>query len=653
MNREGDEATFEQLLEYLRRSRAFDFTGYKRSSLMRRVNKRLHAVGMQDYINYVDYLEVHPEEFGRLFDTILINVTAFFRDPSAWEAVREQAIPRLLAAKRPGDPIRLWSAGCASGEEAYTLAMLLAESLDLDQFRDRVKIYATDVDAEALTRARHAVYGPKEVQSIPPELLEKYFEATNGRYAFQKDLRRCVIFGRHDLIQDAPISRIDLLSCRNTLMYLNTETQARILDRFHFALNDRGFLFLGKAETLLTYNNAFVPVDLKRRIFAKVSRGNLRDRLLVMARTGSEEAVNHLVGHVRIREAAFDTGPVAQVVVDFGGALVLANDRSRVLFNLAPTDLGRPLQDLQVSYRPADLRSGIDRAYSERREVLLKDVEWSTGIGEAGYFEVHIIPLLDPGGSLLGASITFLDTTTLRRISDEHARSSREVETAYEELQSANEELETTNEELQSTVEELETTGEELQSTNEELETMNEELQSTNEELETVNEELRQRSEELKRVNTFLESILGSLRGGVVVIDRDFLVLVWNHKVEDLWGLRADEVRGKNLMNLDIGLPVDRLKPALRACLAGETTYQETALEATNRRGKTILCRVTCTPMTDGDAIGGIIVFMDDQAEGKPGRQPATTDATGDGQPSGDGAEPARDEGQPREDGEP
>jgi two-component system CheB/CheR fusion protein len=624
MNVEGDNNEFEQLLEYLRRSRGFDFTGYKRTSLMRRVNKRMNTLAITSYAGYTDYLEVHPEEFGRLFDTILINVTAFFRDPSAWQAVQEQVTPRILAGKRAGDPIRVWSAGCASGEEAYSLAIVLAEALGIEAFRDRVKIYATDVDEEALARARQASYTAREVAGVPAELLAKYFEENNGRFAFHKDLRRSVIFGRHDLIQDAPISRIDLLSCRNTLMYLNTETQARILERFHFALHERGFLFLGKAETLLTYNNTFVPVDLKRRIFAKVARGNLRERLLVMARTGSEEAVNHLVGHVRIRESAFDTSPIAQIVVDFGGSLTLANERARVLFNIVPTDLARPLQDLQISYRPAELRSCIDRAYTERREVVLKDVEWSTGIGDASYLELHVVPLMDAGGSLLGASITFLDSTVAKRIADEHQRSTRELETAYEELQSTNEELETTNEELQSTVEELETTSEELQSTNEELETMNEELQSTNEELETVNTELRQRSEELKRVNTFLESILGSLRGGVVVVDRDYLIMVWNHKAENLWGLRVDEVRGRNLLNLDIGLPVTQLKPCLRSCLSGEVSFQELELDATNRRGKSIVCRVTCTPMVDGESVEGVILVMDDQAGGSG--HPSTVD---------------------------
>ena len=236
MNPEDDNTELEQLLEYLRRSRGFDFTGYKRTSLMRRINNRMHAAGTPSYGGYTDYLEVHPEEFGRLFDTILINVTAFFRDPTAWEAVGSEVVPRILAGKRPGDPIRVWSAGCASGEEAYTLAMILAEALGIEGFRDRVKIYATDLDEEALTRARHAAYGAREVAGLPAELRAKYFEENNGLYTFHKDLRRSVIFGRHNLIQDAPISRIDLLSCRNTLMYLNTETQARILERLHFAL---------------------------------------------------------------------------------------------------------------------------------------------------------------------------------------------------------------------------------------------------------------------------------------------------------------------------------------------------------------------------------------------------------------------------------
>ena len=343
-----------------------------------------------------------------------------------------------------------------------------------------------------------------------------------------------------------------------------------------------------------------------------MSRGGLRERLLVMARVGSEEAVNHLVGHVRVREAAFDTSPVAQMVVDVNNQLALANDRARNAFGLAPSDLGRPIQDLQISYRPTDLRSGIDRAYAERRPIVISDVEWPSGAGEPGYLDIHVVPLVDGGGTLLGAGIAFLDVTASRRLRRDLESSRRELETAHEEIETTNEELQSTIEELQSTVEELETTNEELQSTNEELETMNEELQSTNEELKTVNEDLRDRSNELDKVNIFLESILGSLRGGVAVLDGEFVIHAWNEQAEELWGLRADEVRGKNLLNLDIGLPVDLIRPPVRACLAGEVVFQEITLEAVNRRGRRIDCRFTCTPMKSSDGVYGVILMMEE-----------------------------------------
>src|SRR5689334_12649556 len=236
------EAQFEELLNYLKVARGFDFTAYKRSSLMRRVQRRMQMVHIDDFLNYLDYLEVHPEEFRSLFNIILINVTAFFRDPVAWEYIGEELIPRMVATRRQADPIRVWSAGCASGEEAYSLAMLLAEALGLDQFKQRVKIYATDVDEEALNQGRQATYRAKEVVgAVPDVLMERYFERQGDRYIFNKELRRSVIFGRHDLIQDAPISRVHLLVCRNCLMYLNAEAQTKVLERFHFALDDTGY----------------------------------------------------------------------------------------------------------------------------------------------------------------------------------------------------------------------------------------------------------------------------------------------------------------------------------------------------------------------------------------------------------------------------
>jgi len=606
---------FEALLNYIKHNRGFDFTAYKRSSLMRRVHKRMQAIGIENYSDYLDYLEVTPEEFVQLFNTILINVTSFFRERPVWDYVGSEIIPRIAARKEPTEPIRVWSAACASGQEPYTLAIVLAEALGIKQFRQQVKIYATEVDEEALNQARHATYNFREVASVPSELLERYFEKSDDLYRFRKDLRRSVIFGRHDLVKDAPISRIDLLACRNALMYFNAEGQARIIDRFHFALNDGGFLFLGKAEMILSH---FTPIDLKHRIFTKVPKVFRRDRLLLMGNNSNGDEANYLNNQVRIRDAAFDVNPVAQVVVDLNGFLTLANEQARALFNLTPRDLGRPLQDLEVSYRPLELRSCIDQVYAERRTIDYKEVEWTNTSGDTQYFDVRVSPLLDLNARLLGTSITFSDISRVKRLQEELEHSNQELEMAYEELQSTNEELETTNEELQSANEELETTNEELQSTNEELETMNEELQSSNEELQTMNQELSLRSNELNQVNLnqvngFLESILTCLRAGVVVVNRELQIQIWNDKAEGLWGLRSAEVEGQHFLNLDIGLPVDQLRQPIRTCLGGESNSLEVTLPATNRRGKAIQCKVTCTVLIgSGKEIRGVIMLMED-----------------------------------------
>jgi two-component system, chemotaxis family, CheB/CheR fusion protein len=632
----GDEATesaealppnadprWAELLQYLHVARGFDFQGYKLTTLARRVRKRMSVLGVDTYDAYQEYIELHQDEFRELFNTILINVTSFFRDIESWEALRATAIAPMLAAKPTGEPIRAWSAGCATGEEAYSIAMVLAEELGVDTFRERVKIYGTDVDEDALNVARHAAYGEKQMENVSAELREKYFEQVDGLWAFRKDLRRQVIFGRHDLITDAPISRVDLLVCRNTLMYFNAETQARILSRFHFALNDTGYLFLGRAETLMAQGQMYVPVDVKRRISRKRARRTPREVIRVgqaLVRNGEDPD-----GQGHLGAAALEVSPVAQLVLDSVGRLVSINERARSLFSLHESDVGRLLRDLQFSYRPVELRSVIDRAEVERRTIGIKDVEWRTHAGETRWLDLTVSPVLGSDERIHGMLVTFTDMTGFRRLQRELEQSHMELETAYEELQSTNEELETTNEELQSTVEELETTNEELQSTNEELETMNEELQSTNEELETINDEVRQQGDELNRANRFMESVLTSLRSGIAVVDRELRLLAWSRHAEELWGLRGDEATGQHLLNLDIGLPVQRLRPALNACLNGETSHEHLALEAVNRRGKKILCQITCSPLLGSDSsVAGAIIAMDEVPEGwAPERVPS------------------------------
>jgi len=602
----------EALLEHLRTTRGFDFTGYKRPSVARRVTKRVQALNLQGFGDYLDYLEVHPEEFATLFNTMLINVSSFFRDAPAWEFLRADILPKLLAAKAAAEPIRVWSAGCAGGQEAYSLAIAFAELLGTEAFCQRVKIFATDVDEGGLSQARQGSYSLEDLEPVPADLREKYFERAAARYVFSHELRRTIIFGRLDLIADAPISRLDLLACRNALIYFNLEAQRQILDRFHFALNEAGFLFLGRAEMLLMHANLFTPVNLKHRIFVRTPKLSLADHLTLPARGGDREAETSTSQGVRLRALAIDAVPVGQVVVDANDTIVLANELVRARFGLSARDAGRPLRDVELCYRPVELRPLIERALAERRPTGVANVERAGPDAQTRYYDVLVTPLLEEDSQPLGVAITFTDVTRYAQLRAELERSHAELETAYEELQSANEELQTTNEELQSTVEELETTNEELQSSNEEMETMNAELQSTNEEMHTTNDQLRGRTDELYRANTFLESIVASMDAGVVVLDANLAVEIWNRKAEDLWGLRADEVRGKPFLNLDIGLPVEELKTPLRECLAGNSGLHRLVLDGRNRRGKAIRCAVMCVPLAGTDKrVQGAILMME------------------------------------------
>jgi two-component system, chemotaxis family, CheB/CheR fusion protein len=293
----------------------------------------------------------------------------------------------------------------------------------------------------------------------------------------------------------------------------------------------------------------------------------------------------------------------------------MANAAARRLFKLGPADLGRPVQDLELSYRPLELRGHLDALEREPRTLDVGPVRLE-GIGQPRIFEVRLIPLLGDG-QWLGATVVYEDQTDLVAIRSEMTTTRRELEQTYEELQSTVEELETTNEELQSTNEELETTNEELQSTNEELETMNEELQSTNEELETMNDELRHRTLELNDMNAFLETILTTIGIAVAVLDRRQEVQIWNSQARELWGLSADEVSDQNWFGLDIGLPVERLRGAIRACLVGSAEREEIVLDAVNRRGQAFRCQVVVLPMRTGQGPepAGTILLMESAEE--------------------------------------
>jgi two-component system CheB/CheR fusion protein len=604
-----DRQEFEAVLDFLKESRGFDFTGYKRSSLRRRVARRMQEVGAESFAGYLDRLQVDTDEFTQLFNTVLINVTGFLRDPEAWRELQEQIVPQLLASKARGEAFRVWSAGCASGEEAYGLAMVLAEALGIDEFRQRVKVYATDVDEDALATARQASYTEKELQSLPPEWRDRYFERAASRYVFRADLRRSVIFGRNDLVQNAPIGRLDLLVCRNTLMYLNAETQAQVLRRFHFALDTTGVLFLGKAEMLLSHGRLFRPVDLKRRFFRKSDQPDPAGQLAV---TAGHQATAPLAD-VQLEDETLLASPLATVVITSDGLVAKANRRAEAQLEISDLEIGKRFTELELCHHVPGLRASYEDVRRHQTPMWQHEAEYARSQSETLVFDIQVVPLQPRGEDGMSIALFFTDVTRYRRMTAELQSAHRQVETAYEELQSTVEELETTNEELQSTVEELETTNEELQSTVEELETTNEELQSTNDELQSMNDELRDRTSQLDHANDFLESVLGSLRTAVVVVDTELIIQAWNGRADDLWGLRPDEAVGQHLLNLDIGLATDRLRPMIREVLHGGTVDGEPMrVEALNRRGRTVQLAIAASALSGRDnRPAGAIVLMD------------------------------------------
>ncbi|MUL35170.1 CheR family methyltransferase [Gloeocapsopsis dulcis] len=396
---------FEALLDYLKHYQGCDLTGYKRSSLMRRFEHRMRSIKIDSYQCYLQYLQQHSEEYLALLNDVLINFTSFFRDPDAWSYLANEIIPKIIAQKQPNEPIRVWSAGCAAGQEIYSLLLLLAEILGIEACLERVQCYATDADAVAIQQARKGIYSELEISGISPNLLKKYFEQTQQGYVFHSKLRRTIIFSQHNLEKNAPISKIDLLICRNVLIYFNPETQVSILVRFHFALKNTGFLFLGKSEVLVNRREIFTPVDLKHRIYTKGLHLSVEDHLSINPKSFRKPLTDRpLPIQNYFWQAAFESSPNAQFAVDLNGYLIAANEQANLLFGLTLNDWNRPFQDLE----PGKLVAAHTSAkITANRRVLLKNIEWNTSQGTQ-CFDVAIVPVFNHRKQLIGSTLTFV-----------------------------------------------------------------------------------------------------------------------------------------------------------------------------------------------------------------------------------------------------
>ncbi len=538
------DSTLKDFLGKLVANHGLDLHGYKVSTLERRIRKRMAKLGLSTFTDYGEVLRLDPAEESTLLNTILINVTEFFRDPQAWEFLRTEALPKLLRGLRQGDVLRCWSAGCANGEEPYSLAIMLAELLGDRLVGLDVKIYGTDVDEESLTLARRGEYSAHELRRIPRHLRERYFTGA-GPFRISRDIRRMLVFGRSNILLDAPISHCSLILCRNLLIYFDPPAQQQIVEKLNYALDPGGVLFLGTAESKLGNSNHLVPLHSRWRIFQKKqlqSVGGSETPELQrwegdpMQASHDQQKMQQELDRLRLHQRyLLETLKSSVLVLDAEFVIRSGNDATHAVWGIAASRLvGRQLAGSEIAKLCPDL---VDKLKTAEFSGVPVDRQQSTELqchiyvaGEERTVSVCIRPISGDNGKWNGTLIYAEDMTYRKRLQ----QTVNQLENTSSELQSANEELETTNEELQSTNEELETTNEELQSTNEELETTNEELQSVNEELENMNEELETRTRELNALSSRYAETLKSMPWPVMMVDRTEQVQIWNAATQAL-----------------------------------------------------------------------------------------------------------------------
>ena len=553
----------------LRNRTGHDFHGYKHGTFLRRIARRMQVNAIDKVEDYIAFLRDDADEVHHLFQDLLIGVTHFFRDKAEFDLLEREVVPRLFEGKGAGDHVRVWVLGCSTGEEAYSIALLLREHMDTLEAAPTVQIFATDIDGRALTVARAGRYPDTIAAKISPERLLRWFTKEGITYRVNKELREMCIFSQHNIIKDAPFSRIDLCSCRNLLIYLNASLQDRVIPLFHFALRGQGYLFLGSSENVTRHQRLFSPLDRQRRIFRRLdtgvrvlpdfplslgrARGNLDtpspgkrpDTAVQLGRQAERVVERHAPAYVLV-DPSFE-------VLSFSGRTGRFLEPASGSANLNVLNLVH--RDLRMDLRAALQRASLDKSLvkidriaidssedSERRRVDLI-VEPLPGEEPAGY----VVLFRDAGAAAANDDDLVVDAAVLR---DEHVqRLEGDLRLTRERLQATIEELESTNEELKSSNEEYQSVNEELQSANEELETSKEELQSVNEELHTVNSELAQRVSELGRANSDLKNLLESTQIATVFLDHDLRVKGFTPAMSDVF----------HLIETDLGRPLNHI----------------------------------------------------------------------------------------------
>jgi two-component system CheB/CheR fusion protein len=562
-----------------------DFSGYKEKTFTRRVRRRMQVVGVTQLEDYIELLQKSADEVNLLFRDLLIGVTSFFRDPEAFESLGTLVVPRLFEGRRPADSLRVWCPGCATGEEVYSIAIQLREHMDTVRHPAKVQIFATDIDEHALGIARAGRYPQQMLENVSPQRLRRFFVADEVSYTVQKELRDMCIFSAHSVIRDPPFSRIDLISCRNLLIYLGTEFQGQVIPVFHFALRERGFLFLGTSENVTQHGDLFAPVDKKQRIFQRRDHpvSPLRfpfffphTRSLASGREMRQEPTSAAAALRRtVENRVVERFAPAHVVVNAEGDIVHFSPRTGKYLEPATGLPNRHLLAMARRGLRLDLRAALREAVEKRVPVVRQHLE--VDLDDHKQFVNLMIEPVGPSDDPLFlvlfndvAPAPGLSSTEQQRPPEPGAHYSREVEhelrETRERLQSTIEEYETAVEELKSSNEELQSINEELQSTNEELETSKEELQSVNEELHTVNAELNSKVDEVDRAHSDLRNLFDSTQIATIFLDRDFCIRSFTPAVTGLFNLISSD-RGRPLTDIATNLEHGELQRDVQTVL--------------------------------------------------------------------------------------
>jgi two-component system CheB/CheR fusion protein len=567
--------TLTRIATVLRNRTGHDFHGYKHNTFLRRVQRRMQVTQTQSIDAYLEFLRTEPEEAQQLFNDLLIGVTHFFRDRKEFEALEREVIPKLFDGKGAGDHLRVWVLGCATGEEAYSIAILLREQLARLDAVPHIQIFATDIDNRALAQARVGRYAASAVQEISPERLARWFVKEGDTYCVLKELREMCIFSQHNLIKDAPFSRLDLVSCRNLLIYLNPELQNRVVPLFHFALKPGGYLFLGNSENVTRHSKLFAPVDRRYRIFRQVESLTRILPDFPLTASADRRLSTEIPQNPRpMFNGSAVTKQAERIVERYAPAYLIVDENHDVLhfsgrtgrFLDPPTGLAS-LNVFNLIHRDLrmDLRSALHRAESEKSTVRLGGLRVGQN-GKTMFVTLSVEPIDAGTGQPNRYAVILQDgyvvadgdeEASLAAMaagagaqSDEHVqRLEEELRITRDRLQATIEELESTNEELKASNEEYQSVNEELQSSNEELETSKEELQSLNEELQTVNGELAHRVEELARANSDLKNLLQSTQIATVFLDNDLRITSFTPAMTDI----------VHLIETDIGRPIHHI----------------------------------------------------------------------------------------------